>query len=165
MKTRVLIISIVLIVFSFTSTIKSQVKVDSLDILEYGIYTSETSEEMEAEGTARGAWKSVYKIRLIARTDSIPANVGTHFGFWFVVQGEPKGKEISVLFVNRLPGLKNPSQDAVVREEKYTSTVKLGEPSFKGYLFEYEWEAVPGEWIFEIHFEDKKLSEQKFFVK
>jgi len=154
----------VLTVFLFAAPLRPQVKVDTVEVLEWGIYTSEVKDDVEAEGTVQGTWRLVEKVNVITQTDSIPAKVGKHFGFWFVVKGEPKGEEILITFVNLLPGLKNPKRDEVLYEEKYTSKVRIGEPSFKGYSFDFDWEAVPGEWAFQIYYEDKKLAEKTFIV-
>jgi hypothetical protein len=154
----------VLIVLLCVSPLRSQAKVDTVEILEWGIYTSEVRDDVEAEGTVQGTWRLVEKVNVIAQTDSIPAKVGTHFGFWFVVKGEPKGEEILITFVNFLPGLKNPKKDEVLYEERYMSIVRIGEPSFKGYSFDFDWETVPGEWTFQIYHEDKELAKKSFVV-
>jgi hypothetical protein len=143
---------------------QAEVKVEGFEVIEYGIYTAEAKEKVEDESTIEGTWTVVDNLKLTAQTDSVLADMKTHFGFWFVVKGEPVGEEITVTFVNQLPGIQNPDEERVIYEEKYNSTVKIGVPSFKGYMFDYSWEAVPGEWIFQIYYENQKLGEKRFVV-
>lgn len=164
MKKRILLSVVVVFFCAFPFSLKGSVKVEGIEILEYGIYKAKAKEKVTADSTAEGTWTVIEEIELVAQTDSIPAKVGTQFGFWFVVNGEPKGEKISLTFVNRLPGLKNPNTDEVVFQEKYKNIVSIGERSFKGYVFDFEWEAVPGKWTFQIFYEDKKLAEKTFIV-
>ena len=161
-----IIFTTILISFIFVSsfTVIAQVKVDSIQILEYGIYKSQIKEKLKANETVEGTWTLIEKVVLVTKTDSIPAKVGTQFGFWYKVNGEPEGEEITLLFKNKLPGLKNPAKEEIIHEEKYANKIKIGTSGYKGYVFEFDWETVPGKWTFEIFYKDKKLAEQSFII-
>lgn len=164
MRRLISIACFALFVYSFSFPAFAEVKVDSIVILEYGIYQSNTKEKLKAKETVEGTWTLIEKVLLVTKTDSIPAKVGMQFGFWYIVKGEPKGKEITLVFRNQLPGIKNPAKEKIIHEEKYVNKIKIGVPGYKGYVFEFDWEAVPGKWTFQIFYKDNILVEKSFIV-
>ncbi len=150
--------------FSITISLCAQVEIEKAEILEYGIYEAVPQKKLDAEDTADGSWTIIDKIQLVTKTDTIPAKVNTQFGFWFKLEGKSEDESVNITFVNKLPGLKNPKKEAKIYEEQYPGKVKFGQPTYKGYAFEADWECVPGDWVFQIFHNDEKLIEKKFTV-
>src|ERR1700730_12924076 len=66
-------------------------RIDRVEIVEKGLYRIESKEKVE-DPTTLGGYRYVHaKGELIKDTATIPAVLGTQFGFRYVVIGEPKG--------------------------------------------------------------------------
>lgn len=155
------------LLLTITGARAGEVRVDRVDILEKGVFALETGEQTQDPGTPTGEITAVTTARLLDATETIPARVGTEFGFRYVVVGEPDGTEVALDIVNLYPapGLSPPGGEAPLRRSDYRRTRKIGEAAYLGYGFENAWETVPGTWTFEIWHDGRKLAEQSFTVE
>jgi hypothetical protein len=142
------------------------VSVDRIEILEKGIYQAQTTGTTQAGSTATGQVRGLGNIELVRETTTIPMRLGLEFGFRYSLVGSPKGAEVPVKFVTIFPepGLYNPAKGQTFHRDEYIRTKTLGNPAYKGYGFEHSWELVPGVWTFQIWYQDRMLTEQRFTV-
>jgi hypothetical protein len=108
----------------------------------------------------------IKEVKLIKKTNEIPAEMGVRFGMRYIVRGAPIGEKVKIKNVTILPssGLKDPRTGKVRYKNQYTSIIVIGKRSYREYLFEEEWEAVPGKWTFQLWHADQKLAEKTFTV-
>jgi hypothetical protein len=141
-------------------------QVQHIEITDTGIYKAEKTGTTATPGTPMGVTNFVSDIVLVERTTTIPAGVGTLFGFRYTIIGELDGAEVKLKFVNHYPapGLRNPASGNTFMSGEYFMQRNLGTKHWKGYNFENDWELVPGTWTFEIWQGDQKLAEQSFTV-
>jgi hypothetical protein len=99
----------------------------------------------------------------VSRTIAIRAEPGAQFGFRYRVVGEPNGGQTPLRLVTRFPppGLNDPGRGIEHQSEEIVMAT-VGGTGFHGYELEYDWERVPGRWIFEIWNGDQKIAEQAF---
>jgi hypothetical protein len=156
----------ILVLSLFPAFARADVKVDSVTIVEKGIYTIDTGDETRDAQTPTGKITAVTKVRNIESTVTIPARLGLEFGFQYVVVGDPAGAEVTLDIVTTFPaqGLRNPKASKPLYESKYRRTKKIGDTVYLGYGFENLWEVEPGIWTFQIWHENRKLAEQSFTV-
>jgi hypothetical protein len=150
-----------------SSVVAQAQQVRRVDISEVGIYDAEIVSSNAAPGTPGGSVdKASSNIKLVRATTTIPAILGTRFGFRYKVIGQPDGAFVSVKFVTHYPslGLRNPSTGNITILGEYSSQVKLGAGAIKGYTLGHDWELVLGTWTFEIWEGEHKLAEQSFTV-
>lgn len=135
-----------------------------INIVDYGIYASDIHEKLSSHDSPTG-WVTIQKnVRLLSKTDVVPATLGIKFGFRYEIKGELDGKHVVILRKFKYPGLADRKSGKVFHETKLVQHGKVGHPSYIGYVFEQEWELVPGRWSFEISRDGNKLAERSFTV-
>ena len=142
-------------------------QVQHIEITDVGIYKAEnTGGTVAAPATPMGKTNLVTDIVLVERTTTVPAALGTSFGFRYTIIGEPDGADVNLKFINHYPapGLNNPASGNTYMSGEYPLQRKLGAKHWKGYTFESDWELVPGTWTFEIWQGDRRMAEQSFTV-
>jgi hypothetical protein len=161
---RFLSLSLLALVLTAATRAEAQ-QVDAIEIVEWGIYRSDLQGTMPAPGTPTGTENLVANVRLQQATTTIPALVGMEFGLNFKVVGTPPGATVRLKHVVRFPsrGLRNPAGKTFSQSE-FHSTAAVGEVTYRGYSFDYEWEVEAGPWIMEIWHEGRKLAEKRFIV-
>ena len=110
-----------------------------------------------------GGYRYVHaKGELIKDTATIPAVLGTQFGFRYVVIGEPKGANVPIRIVAHYPegGRTNPAGKTAAKDEFPGTRTIGGAPNL--FFFNMIWGNVPGVWTIEVWSKDRKLAEQKF---
>lgn len=140
--------------------------VDRVTIIEKGIYLAEAAKDIEDKNVAAGATSVLNNVRLAKDTTTVPARVGTRFGFRAETDGSPIGAKVQLKVVIKYPepGIINPNTHETTHRDEVIKTVALGGTRWTGYTMDDPWEVVPGRWTFEIWDGDRKLAEQNFTV-
>ncbi|HEX3403772.1 MAG TPA: DUF3859 domain-containing protein [Acetobacteraceae bacterium] len=161
-----IMLSLLLLTFSFVSACAQAEHIDRIDIVDYGTYTARTEGHLTAPGTAAGRWSTLGNIQHAMTTQTVPAQLGTRFGFSYVVVGEPQGMLVSlhVVTIYPSPGLNNPANPPARERDEYDRAVHVGEELYTGYRFDHDWEVVPGTWTFQLWYEGRMAAEQKFTI-
>jgi hypothetical protein len=143
-----------------------EIQVHGIDILEYGIYTTKKTKTIESPSLSGEKGRILKEVTFATETDRIDALVGTHFGFLFAINGEPKGRKVDIKQVTIFPasGLRDSMKGEVFYKNEYITSLEIGMKWLKGYGFDEEWELVPGKWIFQLWHKDRKLAEKTFTV-
>jgi hypothetical protein len=141
-------------------------KIERIDIVEFGIYATDTTSVRSAPGTPTGAVTELTNVRLQKATRTVPARVGVRFGFRYTVVGAPADAGVTIHFrtIFPKPGLLNPKTRQRVAQSDYDANMIIGGTGYKDYGFDEAWEAVPGTWRFQVWHEGRMLTEQKFTV-
>ena len=128
---------------------------------EYGVFSNNIYLNSDSDVNKR----SIDKVPL-ERKDVIKARLGTKFGikYWLSRAGYTNEPTLHLLYL--LPTMINPStgkyQDKI---EIFQESTKLDYLHTMAFEFAYEYELVPGEYLFYIFFEDQKLLEKKFIIE
>jgi len=151
--------------------IYAKVVIERTDIIEYGINSYGKNAIVASSQSPKTSGSVVLKvnqdeIKFLESTEKIPAIIGTKFGFIYEIQGEPKRKNIKVKNITIFPaeGLIDPKNNKKFAQSIFQNELKMNERHYRGYQFDEEWELVPGEWVFQIWYDDIKLVEKKFIV-
>jgi hypothetical protein len=141
-------------------------KVDRIEIVETGIYRAETATIEHAPGTASRQRNILSETKLIASTTRIEAKLGVHFGMRYRVVGRPSLATVRLLSVTQYPapGLKNPKGGGIQKRGEHQLFATIAQINYRGYVFEHDWELVPGAWTFELWDGNRKLASQTFQV-
>lgn len=141
-------------------------EVSAVLITQYGIIQDKGVEKtVKAPGTLSGRVMLMKDASLLEQTDRIPATMGTQFGVFYEVQGEPKGAKVPLTVRFTTPGLRGPGAKELQYVQQWEANPEIGgEESWTYYAFEHEWELVPGTWTIELFYEGRKLAEQGFEV-
>ena len=144
----------------------AQAKVDRIEIVETGLYAAETALIEHAPLTATGQRNVLSKTTLIAPATRIEAKVGVHFGLRYRVIGRPNNATVKLTSVTQypVPGLKKPGTQTVQDRGEHSLFATIGAINYRGYVFEHDWELVPGTWTFELWDGKRKLASQTFDV-
>lgn len=141
------------------------VRINGFDVVA-GIYTLEKTETVADATSVTGTRSQSRGGTIVKWTEYVPATKGTYFGISFKPRGEPEGASADVLLIIRFPerGITNPATGQTAHEYRRAARITVGKEDRNGYWFENDWEAVPGDWTFEIWYQDRKLAERVFHV-
>ena len=128
-------------------------QVDSVEIDKFGIF------EIPVEETS-----DYITPRLVSQTDQIPPKVGIAFGYTFTVTGKPDGALTELIMEYSYPGLVEPGTNKTTHHQRFPVLGKISPNNFTCYIFEEEWELVPGKWIFSLKDGDRILAQKTFTV-
>ena len=134
-------------------------------IVDYGIYTGDIHERVSCQQSPTG-WVGIQRnAKLLSKGDVVPAILGVRFGFRYEIKGDEfEGGRVVILTKFKYPGLTDRKTGKVFHETELVRHGKVGHSSYVGYVFEREWELVPGKWSFEIHRDGNKVAEKSFTV-
>ena len=139
--------------------------ISAVEIVGYGIFTARSTErDQRATPTSPGR-DLVEGVRFVEFTSDIPGELGTGFGFQYIINSSPKGQLIDVTTVIIFPegGLVD-ARGRVYKRASEKQRVPIGRKIFYGYGFDEPWEIVPGEWIFQVWHRKAKIAQKKFTV-
>lgn len=141
-------------------------KVDRIEIVEAGIYRAGTAAIERAPGTASRQRNILSDTKLIASTTRVEAKLGVHFGMRYRVVGRPSLATVKLISVTQYPapGLKNPKAGSIQARGEHPLFATIAQINYRGYVFEHDWELVPGAWTFELWDGKRKLVSQTFNV-
>jgi len=161
-------LSFCLLLFGAGVAAAQAVTVDRIDIVATGIFRAGTVATEPAPGTATGTRHVLAGATLLNETTRIEAKVGLHFGMLFKVIGRPNRAPVRLTSVTHYPapGLKNPKTGIVMTRGENTLSATIGTHvvNYRGYVFEHDWELMPGTWTFELWNGRRMLAKQAFEV-
>ena len=131
-------------------------EVNSIDIIDYGLYKTTFAHWQEAPDTHRGEIQIVGEKELVRRTKIVPGKGGTEFGIRYVVNGQDEGGHVDLLV--------KVSHSKMDFSEQWVTSRQIGAPSFDGWKFDSDSEIVPGKLTIELFHQGTKLAEKTFTV-
>jgi hypothetical protein len=131
-------------------------EVNSIDIIDYGLYKTTFAHWQEAPDTLRGEIQIVGEKELVRRTRIVPGKGGTEFGIRYVVNGQDAGGQVDLLV--------KVSHSKMDSSEEWVTSRQIGAPSFDGWKFDSDSEIVPGKLTIELFYQGTKLAEKTFTV-
>jgi Domain of unknown function (DUF3859) len=136
----------------------------SFEMIEYGLMDYEIETVQANSSVAGGTINKLVNESIAERTDQIPAKPGTLFGFIYKINGENIGHKIKIKTVSLCPELRDPIQNKIFTKNEFVTSKKVGSTYSRAYMFNYEWELVPGEWVLQIWYEGKNMIEKRFNI-
>jgi hypothetical protein len=149
--------------FGFCAAAQDRVSVTGAEVTEAGIYSARVVKKTVEPGVASGTNEWLETFTLVQATTNVPARIGTRFGFRYIIHGTPSNAPIILKMVGEHPPYKNPKTGKTQTRDEYELQSWAGQ-TYTSYLFEEEWELIPGKFKFEVWHKDKKLCEQSFTV-
>jgi hypothetical protein len=151
-----LIASMILSIPLLWSATSIAAEVNSIDIIDYGLYKTTFAHWQEAPDTHRGEIQIVGEKELVRRTRIVPGKGGTEFGIRYVVNGQDEGGQVDLLV--------KVSHSKMDSSEEWVTSRQIGAPSFDGWKFDSNSEIVPGKLTIELFYQGTKLAEKTFTV-
>jgi len=159
---------LLLLVFAVTGSAAAfaqQIRVDQIDIVAFGLFSSgKVTERLAVPGTSAGVTLREGRT-LLTQTETVPGHLGTTFGIQYVLRGTPKGKVVDLTYVTRFPpqGMVN-DKGQRLEKSSFGWSDTIGETGIRTYTFDNPWEIVPGEWAMEFYYEGRKIGDKHFTV-
>lgn len=85
-----------------------QITVDRVELIAFGIYRAETTQQRTESGSATGKINITSKVALFTPTDTIPGRLGVKFGLEYRVLGQPQGSPVRLAVVIEHPTIRRP---------------------------------------------------------
>ena len=158
-KGKIKKISIGLMVFAIAIAmpmVSMAAEVESIDIVDYGLYQTSFDSWKTAPRTVRGEIGIVAAKELVDLTEMIPGTAGTEFGIRYVVNGRKEGKKVKLL-VRVLHSDTQSSEEWVIARH-------IGSPSFDGWKFDTDAQIAPGNLTIQLFHKGTKLAEKSFTI-
>lgn len=140
--------------------------VTKIEIVEYGIYTSEIVGTVHAPSTTSGKYNLVKNVKLVEKTTKIPATKGTKFGLFYIIHGDIEGEDVKITEVVRFPnpGYRDPKTGKRFLKSEFSSMKTIGSKNFVAGTFAEDWDLFPGTWLIQLWYKDQKLAEKAFTI-
>ena len=165
MKPTLLILSFFAACCVFLPAAADDITVNAIEIIAYGEFQAAPRTTKDAKNTSLGKMTVLEEIELVKQSDVIDAATGTQFGVKYLVKGSPKGTNVALAVRLLHPPTTNPDTKKTATSETWVANAKVGSANYSGWIFEYDWELVPGDWILQLFYKDRKLLEKQFIVK
>ncbi|GAB1621489.1 hypothetical protein AAOGI_15390 [Agarivorans albus] len=151
-----------LILLAGCASTESNTEVTST-ILDYGIYgQSSLTGEYSASNTPNDSVLTGKSGKVTKQTTEIAAQMGTTFGYCFEVKAGQKKVEVTKSITS--PEMID-DDGKIYTSMSYSKTLKLKNGTTSNchfYFIEEKWEAVTGDWLFEVFHEGKLLTKKQF---
>jgi hypothetical protein len=162
---RFLIVTLAGMVWATAMGAQEPAIVQSVEIVDYGIYRIElTGEHVPMPSAGATAVQPASRAVLIAKTNQIPSTLGTTFGIQFILAGKPVGAVADVVIIVEHPAFKKSDGKMTGTSDKVPWRYIIGEKGCYTYTFDHDWEAVPGKWSMEVWQGGNKLAGKDFVV-
>lgn len=131
-------------------------------VVEYGLYTADTqSEKLRPDGITDTVIENLCHY---ATTTTVPMKAGVHFGFRLRIDGLAANQVVVLAKLIAFPRTVSPPSAKPLSQIMRPMPVMAGTLSYIGYGLDYDWEMVPGRWVFTISQADRTLAEMAFDV-
>jgi hypothetical protein len=140
-------------------------EIQRIEITEFGTYDSvSTNNTTAAPGTATGTVTARTNLTHAKTTTTVPASIGSHFGFRYQVIGQANGAMVNLkrIILVPQPGIRNPATGNTTVRDEYDYKKRIGDTGFAAYKLDDNWEVVPGTWTIEIWDGNRKLASKSF---
>jgi len=156
-KIKKLTIGIIILSLAFVwPVVSSASEVDGVEIIDYGLYSTDFASWQDAPNTNFGKIQLVGTKELIRRTKRIPGKSGTEFGIRYVVNGQGEGGEVDLLV--------RVSHSETHTTNEWVASRQIGTPSFDGWKLGADSQIIPGKLTIQLFHEGIKLAEKSFTV-
>jgi hypothetical protein len=151
--------------------------IERVEIADWGLF-ERAPEEEERETTEAPATSFGYvhvvpaeaTPQVSVQTDRFAAAIGTRFGMLFRVEAEPEAdarpstRIVPIHVRVTHPLTHNPATGAEVTVDEWDAPANIGLVRYTGWVFEADWEIVPGTWTIEVLHRGKVLAKKDFTV-
>jgi hypothetical protein len=159
-----LVLPPLVLAFAVAHAAAQTAQINRIEIVERGIFESQTKERIDAPGAATGQQNIVVGVKLVQSTTSIPAKVGIGFGIMYVPTGNPKGGPVQLraVVVYPTPGFRNAKTGQFDLQSELVQNTKIGSRQYRGFRLVAQRWLLPGLWRFEVWQGNRKFAEQTF---
>jgi len=160
-----LVLALILLLLSPPLAQAQSPRIERIDIVEPGLY-QRTVVAKSGVNTAGGDSTTTSNVKLVAATTTVPARVGTIFGFHYKVSGQLAGAKVELRVVARIPppGFPNKATHQLMRSIEWTTDSTIGGQGYTDGKFEEPAELVTGTWVLELWYQGRKFADQQFTV-
>jgi uncharacterized protein DUF3859 len=161
---QILVFAFSLLLMTTSATHAQIPQIDHIDFTEYGIYTVDREiQGRDALGINKAA---ALNVRHAATMRTIPAQIGTTFGFRYTLMGKPFDAPVDLrkIVIFPAPGIIPYPSARPIAQDEFTLHTNIGQTSYASYTLEDSFELVPGAWTIEIWHGNRKLATQSFKV-
>ena len=141
-----------------------QISQMEVEVESYGVYKVSQVKEVDNDTYVAGSSLEAKKFELVEQVDLISAKAGTTFGTSFSFNNLPENQKNQFRLVMKFPEMTDPDSGMTQTYYESSEVIKNGTTRFKGFTFEYDWELVKGEWIYQVYYKDTLLAEKSFNV-
>ena len=138
----------------------------NIKITSYGITDNKVIEVIDTPDSPAGM-QYIYDDWIIKKTTSIPAKKGIEFGIEYKVDALSLQSDIEVEEIIIFPGdgITNPKSKISQKIDSEMILLPSNEKRGFGFKMEYDWEVVPGNWVFQVRHMDVIYAQMVFNVK
>ncbi len=137
----------------------------SAEVVAAGLSRVIPTRSRPAPKTAKGTVDEVAAPEILPGGTNIRGKLGTTFGMRVRVRGPAPGTIIPMITRVTHPPTTNPATMTATTVEEWASPMQSGRTLYQGWVFERDWELVPGKWRIEVLYEGRAVATQDFTVR
>lgn len=139
----------------------------NIKIISYGISDNKVSEVIDRPDSPAGKLELYNNWNLVKITTQIPAKKGIEFGIEYKVDALSLKSDIQIEEIIIFPegGITNPENKTNQKIDSVITQLSKNEIGTFGYKMEYDWEVVPGNWVFQVRHKGVTYAQMVFNVK
>jgi hypothetical protein len=139
--------------------------ISTVELLAYGTMEASEVELAKMPSSDHPRVDRIKGVRFTHNTQRIIAAPAANFGISYRVNSSDVSSSIDVIHTLIFPegGLQD---TAGYHYDRATDrqTIEIGKPVAFGYGFDGEWERVPGQWVFQVWYQDARILQKTFTV-
>jgi len=138
-----------------------------IKITSYGITDNKVIDVIDRPDLPAGQLDVYNDWNLLKKTNMIPAEKGVEFGIEYKVDALSLQSDIEVEEIIIFPegGITNPENKIHQEIDSEIALLTKNEKGSFTYKMEYDWEVVPGNWVFQVRHRDVIYAQMVFNVK
>jgi len=139
----------------------------NIKITSYGITDNKVIEVIDRPDSPAGKVDVYNDWNLLKKTNMIPAEKGVEFGIEYKVDAFSLQSDIEVEEIIIFPegGITNPKSKVSQKIDSEMTLLTKNEKESFSYKMEYDWEVVPGNWVFQVRHKGVIYAQMVFNVK
>jgi hypothetical protein len=153
-----------LLLWPLLTTVQAQTpRIDRIVIADPGLYERTVKSRIVDPNSPSGS-RAIVESKLVTSTTTIPARLGTTFGFSYTLVGQPAGAETTLKIVSHFPspGVHNSTTNQMQLSYEQSVSREIGAENYTGWTFTELSDLIAGTWTIEIWYDGRKMAEQKF---
>lgn len=141
-------------------------KIQKIELTDFGKILAINEKQTQTNNSLTGYFLHSESIEFINHLDVIKGAIGLTFGIEYFLNGEDDQECQDAHFISRIlhPIITNPSTNISISETVERKYNYLNQINFDYFVFEFDWEVMPGKWTFQIIEEESVILEKSFII-
>lgn len=155
---------IIILVITLYSSYLNAEEVFSVEILNFGLYSTELVRNEKSSSSTTGEISSSKNLKHLSKTVNIPAIKGYEFGIEFIIKSKHEIYSTPLEYIWTPSSPITLKSGEIFKKTQYQLTKKIGKKIYAGYILSIESELAPKHWELQIYSGSTLLLKKTFYL-